>query len=82
MTGCSIGRIWTTRPGSIVLRIVTLSMDDANRVIGALRKAFPNIKEPPSEDICYATTNRQHAVRAIAPEADCVIVVGSKNSSN
>jgi len=60
----------------------TLSMDDANVIIGAIRQRFPNLKEPPSEDICYATTNRQHAVRAVAPEADLCIVVGSKNSSN
>ena len=66
----------------VYLTQTTLSMDDANVIIAALRNAFPNIKEPPSEDICYATTNRQHAVRAIAPECDCVLVVGSKNSSN
>jgi 4-hydroxy-3-methylbut-2-enyl diphosphate reductase len=66
----------------VYLTQTTLSMDDANVVIGALRKAFPNLKEPPSEDICYATTNRQHAVRAIAPDCDLVLVVGSKNSSN
>jgi 4-hydroxy-3-methylbut-2-enyl diphosphate reductase len=60
----------------------TLSTDDATVIIEALRKAFPNIKEPPSSDICYATTNRQHAVRQIAPDADVVLVVGSKNSSN
>jgi 4-hydroxy-3-methylbut-2-enyl diphosphate reductase len=60
----------------------TLSMDDANVIIGAIRDRFPNVKDPPSEDICYATTNRQHAVRAVAPEADLCIVVGSKNSSN
>ncbi len=50
--------------------------------IDALRAAIPNIKEPPSSDICYATTNRQHAVRQIATEVDLVLVVGSKNSSN
>ncbi len=66
----------------VYLTQTTLSMDDANTIITALRKAFPNIKDPPSEDICYATTNRQHAVRAIAPDCDCVLVVGSKNSSN
>ncbi len=60
----------------------TLSTDDAAVIIDALRAAFPNIKEPPSSDICYATTNRQHAVRAIAPEVDVVLVVGSRNSSN
>jgi 4-hydroxy-3-methylbut-2-enyl diphosphate reductase len=60
----------------------TLSTDDAGVIIAALRQAFPNIKDPPSEDICYATTNRQAAVRAIAPTCDLVLVVGSKNSSN
>lgn len=60
----------------------TLSTDDAAVIINALRVAFPNIKEPPSSDICYATTNRQHAVRQIAPEVDVVLVVGSRNSSN
>ena len=60
----------------------TLSTDDAEVIIEALRKAFPNIKDPPSSDICYATTNRQQAVRQIAPECDLVLVVGSKNSSN
>jgi 4-hydroxy-3-methylbut-2-enyl diphosphate reductase len=60
----------------------TLSTDDAAVIIDALRQAFPNIKEPPSSDICYATTNRQAAVRQIAPECDVVLVVGSKNSSN
>ncbi len=60
----------------------TLSTDDAGVIIAALKRAFPNIKEPPSSDICYATTNRQAAVRQIAPECDLVLVVGSKNSSN
>jgi 4-hydroxy-3-methylbut-2-enyl diphosphate reductase len=66
----------------VYLTQTTLSLDDANIVIGALKHAFPNIHEPPSSDICYATTNRQTAVRAIAPEADFVLVVGSTNSSN
>ncbi|MGD9693543.1 MAG: 4-hydroxy-3-methylbut-2-enyl diphosphate reductase [Phycisphaerales bacterium] len=60
----------------------TLSTDDAGVIIRALKEAFPNIKEPPTSDICYATTNRQAAVREIAPECDVVLVVGSKNSSN
>lgn len=60
----------------------TLSTDDAAIIIDALKKAFPKIKDPPSSDICYATTNRQVAVRQIAPECDLVLVVGSKNSSN
>ncbi|CAG0956814.1 4-hydroxy-3-methylbut-2-en-1-yl diphosphate reductase [Phycisphaerales bacterium] len=70
-------------PGKLVyLTQTTLSTDDAGVIIEALKKAFPNIKAPPSEDICYATTNRQMAVRQIAPECDLVLVVGSKNSSN
>ena len=60
----------------------TLSTDDAGIIIDALKRAFPNIKSPPSSDICYATTNRQAAVRQIAPECDLVLVIGSKNSSN
>lgn len=60
----------------------TLSTDDAEVIISALRRAFPSIKEPPRGDICYATTNRQHAVRQIAPSCDATIVIGSKNSSN
>jgi 4-hydroxy-3-methylbut-2-enyl diphosphate reductase len=60
----------------------TLSISDAMRVITALKKRFPNIKGPPKEDICYATTNRQAAVTALAPEVDLVLVIGSTNSSN
>ncbi len=66
----------------VYLTQTTLSMDDANVIIKALRERYPAIKEPPSEDICYATTNRQHVVRDLAPQADVCIVVGSKNSSN
>ncbi|MBK7405407.1 MAG: 4-hydroxy-3-methylbut-2-enyl diphosphate reductase [Phycisphaerales bacterium] len=66
----------------VYLTQTTLSTDDAAVIIEALERAFPAIKSPPSEDICYATTNRQQAVRRLAPEADLVLVVGSKNSSN
>ena len=66
----------------VYLTQTTLSTDDAAVIISALKRAFPLIKEPPSSDICYATTNRQQAVRQIAPECDVVLVVGSKNSSN
>ena len=66
----------------VYLTQTTLSLDDANVIIRALKAAFPAIHEPPSSDICYATTNRQTAVRAIAPEAGFVLVVGSRNSSN
>lgn len=60
----------------------TLSVDDANVVIAALRKKFPHIANPPKDDICYATQNRQDAVRQLAPKADLVLVLGSQNSSN
>lgn len=60
----------------------TLSVDDTSDVIDALRQRFPKIVGPRKDDICYATTNRQEAVRAPAEQADVVLVVGSKNSSN
>jgi 4-hydroxy-3-methylbut-2-en-1-yl diphosphate reductase len=60
----------------------TLSVDDANVVIAALRKKFPLIANPPKDDICYATQNRQEAVRELAARADLVLVLGSQNSSN
>jgi 4-hydroxy-3-methylbut-2-enyl diphosphate reductase len=60
----------------------TLSVDDANLVISALRRKFPHIANPPKDDICYATQNRQEAVRALATQADLVLVLGSQNSSN
>ena len=60
----------------------TLSVDDANRIIERLRKRFPHIANPPKEDICYATQNRQEAVKILAAEADVVLVIGSQNSSN
>jgi 4-hydroxy-3-methylbut-2-enyl diphosphate reductase len=60
----------------------TLSVSDANRMIAALKEKFPKIVAPPKEDICYATTNRQDAVTQLAPEADLVLVIGSRNSSN
>lgn len=60
----------------------TLSVDDANRIIARLREKFPNIANPPKDDICYATQNRQDAVRKLAVEADICLVLGSQNSSN
>jgi 4-hydroxy-3-methylbut-2-enyl diphosphate reductase len=60
----------------------TLSVDEANSVIAALTRRFPQIVGPPREDICYATQNRQEAVKELAPLADLVLVLGSQNSSN
>ena len=60
----------------------TLSVDDANRIIDALREKYPNLVNPPKDDICYATQNRQEAVRILADEADICLVLGSQNSSN
>lgn len=60
----------------------TLSVDDAEVIISALRRRFPHIVGPKKEDICYATQNRQEAVKELVPEVDVVIVLGSQNSSN
>jgi 4-hydroxy-3-methylbut-2-enyl diphosphate reductase len=60
----------------------TLSVDETNQTVTALRQRFPQLLDPPSDDICYATQNRQAAVKQIAGDSDVVIVVGSRNSSN
>ena len=60
----------------------TLSVDDAEVIIAALRRRFPHIVGPSKDDICYATQNRQEAVKDLVPEADVVVVLGSRNSSN
>jgi 4-hydroxy-3-methylbut-2-en-1-yl diphosphate reductase len=60
----------------------TLSVDDAEVIIAALRQRFPNIVGPSKDDICYATQNRQEAVKELVPESDLVLVLGSRNSSN
>jgi 4-hydroxy-3-methylbut-2-enyl diphosphate reductase len=60
----------------------TLSVDDTAEIVSVLRRRFPLIAGPHKEDICYATTNRQDAVKAIAPHADVVLVIGAPNSSN
>jgi len=60
----------------------TLSVDDAERIVAALKRRFPDIRGPKKDDICYATQNRQDAVKFMAPRCDVVIVVGSPNSSN
>ena len=60
----------------------TLSVDETLEAVAILRQRFPEIQDPPSDDICYATQNRQEAIKTIAPQADLVLVVGSTNSSN
>ena len=60
----------------------TLSLDDTKNILDILKNRFPNIKGPSSEDICYATTNRQVAVKSMAKLCDCILVIGAENSSN
>ena len=66
----------------IWLSQTTLSVDETMETVAILKERFPDIQAPPSDDICYATQNRQEAIKVIAPQADLVIVVGSQNSSN
>lgn len=65
-----------------LLSQTTLSVDETAETIAALKSRFPWIEEPPSSDICYATSNRQAAVKLVAEQSDCVVIVGSANSSN
>jgi 4-hydroxy-3-methylbut-2-enyl diphosphate reductase len=75
--------VQVTDPSRVVwLSQTTLSVDETVQTVAALKERFPGLIDPPSDDICYATQNRQAAVKAIAPDADVVIVVGSLNSSN
>jgi 4-hydroxy-3-methylbut-2-en-1-yl diphosphate reductase len=71
-------------PGTplVYLTQTTLSVDETRDIIAALRQRFPGIEAPKKEDICYATSNRQAAVKALAAEVDLVLVIGSRNSSN
>jgi 4-hydroxy-3-methylbut-2-enyl diphosphate reductase len=77
-----VDRLELTTQKLAYLTQTTLSVDDANRIISQLKQRFPHIVGPPKEDICYATQNRQEAVRLLAREADVVLVLGSQNSSN
>jgi 4-hydroxy-3-methylbut-2-enyl diphosphate reductase len=82
-TAEDVQRLEVRNPDKVAyLTQTTLSVDDANLVIAALREKFPNIANPPKDDICYATQNRQEAVRELASQADLVLVLGSQNSSN
>jgi 4-hydroxy-3-methylbut-2-enyl diphosphate reductase len=70
-------------PDNLVwLSQTTLSVDETMETVRRLRERFPNLQDPPSDDICYATQNRQVAIKKVAEEAELVIVVGSANSSN
>jgi 4-hydroxy-3-methylbut-2-enyl diphosphate reductase len=82
-TAEDVERLEVPDPSKIAyLTQTTLSVDDANLVISALRRKFPLVDNPPKDDICYATQNRQEAVRELARQADVVLVLGSQNSSN
>jgi 4-hydroxy-3-methylbut-2-enyl diphosphate reductase len=82
--GLDEARTVVPTPGKklVWLTQTTLSVDETMQSVAILKDRFPEIANPPSDDICYATQNRQEAIKAIAPQADLVIVVGSTNSSN
>jgi 4-hydroxy-3-methylbut-2-enyl diphosphate reductase len=78
-----VDRVTVRDPSKVIwLSQTTLSVDETMETVARLRERFPTLQDPPSDDICYATQNRQAAVKAMAPECDLVIVVGSRNSSN
>ncbi|MGY0501421.1 4-hydroxy-3-methylbut-2-enyl diphosphate reductase [Nocardia sp. FBN12] len=79
----SVDKVTVRDPSKVIwLSQTTLSVDETMQTVERLRERFPTLQDPPSDDICYATSNRQTAVKAMAPECDLVIVVGSRNSSN
>ncbi|MEV0548488.1 4-hydroxy-3-methylbut-2-enyl diphosphate reductase [Nocardia salmonicida] len=79
----SVDKVTVRDPSKVIwLSQTTLSVDETMETVERLRERFPTLQDPPSDDICYATSNRQTAVKAMAPECDLVIVVGSRNSSN
>ncbi len=82
--GLEEARTIVPTPGKklVWLTQTTLSVDETMQSVAILKERFPEIANPPSDDICYATQNRQEAIKAIAPQVDLVIVVGSTNSSN
>jgi 4-hydroxy-3-methylbut-2-enyl diphosphate reductase len=82
-SAADVGRLQPADPGKVAyLMQTTLAADEASEIVGAITGRFPSATGPGSDDICYATTNRQRAVRAIAAESDVVLVAGSANSSN
>ncbi len=79
----SVAAVTVRDPSKVIwLSQTTLSVDETMDTVRELRARFPTLQDPPSDDICYATQNRQVAVKAMAPECELVIVVGSRNSSN
>ena len=82
-TVADVARVVVRDPTRLAYAVqTTLSVDDAARIVGALKARFPDIAGPHKDDICYATTNRQAAVKAIAPKVQALLVVGAPNSSN
>jgi 4-hydroxy-3-methylbut-2-enyl diphosphate reductase len=82
-TVADVGKLQVANPDMLAyVSQTTLSVDDTAEIIAALKQRFPNIIEPKKGDICYATTNRQEAVKFLAPQVEVVVVVGSPNSSN
>jgi 4-hydroxy-3-methylbut-2-enyl diphosphate reductase len=78
-----VGKVTVRDPSKVIwLSQTTLSVDETMERVDQLRERFPGLQNPPSDDICYATQNRQVAVKAMAPDCDLVLVVGSQNSSN
>ncbi|MEK8085883.1 4-hydroxy-3-methylbut-2-enyl diphosphate reductase [Aquabacterium sp. A3] len=78
-----VERVQVRNPGKLaVVTQTTLSVDDAAGILAAIKRRFPQVREPKQQDICYATQNRQDAVKIMAPQVDVVIVVGSPTSSN
>jgi 4-hydroxy-3-methylbut-2-enyl diphosphate reductase len=79
----SVDSVTVRDPAKVVwLSQTTLSVDETMETVARLKQRLPLLQSPPSDDICYATSNRQHVIKEIAPDCDVVIVVGSKNSSN
>jgi len=83
---CEVGDVAAlpepTEPKLIYLTQTTLSIDETQEIVDALRARFPRLENPPTGDICYATQNRQDAIKVIAPQCDVVLVIGSQTSSN
>jgi 4-hydroxy-3-methylbut-2-en-1-yl diphosphate reductase len=77
-----VARVQPLKGKLAVVTQTTLSVDDAAEILAEVKRCFPHVREPKQQDICYATQNRQDAVKIMAPEVDVVIVVGSPTSSN